>query len=51
MSVDGMHAYKRKPLIGEAKKKFDENWDIIFGKKEKKICDTKATESQVKTQT
>ena len=51
MPVDGMHAYKRRPLQGEEKKRFDENWDIIFGKKEKNICDMKANESQAKIQT
>jgi hypothetical protein len=50
MPVNGLSAY-RKPLLGEEKKRFDENWDTIFGKKENNICDTKAIENQAKIQT
>jgi hypothetical protein len=47
--VDGLRAYKRHPLTGEDKKRYDENYDLIFGKKEKNLCDTKATGNHPET--
>lgn len=29
--------YFKTPLTGEAKKKYDDNWDLIFGKKKPKF--------------
>jgi len=38
MEFDPIAAYKKSMNDPEAKKKYDEGWDRIFGNKNKEIC-------------